>query len=146
MERICYCASEENIEEAEELSAPWGIPIQIGDSDKTKVLEFDRSLTQILQIPTRQYLWLSTANLRVNGALLVTYKDEFKGTVGCWAETHLITNIPHKGNVVNKIMPTPTANRYQKTFRIRPKYIGEYEVRIVDSGGIIATDNFLVKR
>ena len=146
MDRICYCASEEELEEAEELSAPWGIPIQIGDSEKTKVLEFDRSQTQILQIPTRQYLHLSTSNLRVNGTVLVTYKDEFKGAMNCWAEIHLITNVPHKGNIIDKIMPAPSANKYQRSFRIRPKYIGEYEIQIVDNKGVIATDNFLVRR
>ena len=134
------------MEKAEELAEPWGIPIQIGDSEKTSVLEFDRSLTQILQIPPRQYLHLSSANLRVNNALLVLYKDEFKGTEGCWAEIHLMTNVPHTGNVFEKILPTPTANGYTKNFRIRPRYIGDYELRIVDRDGVIATDNFIVRR
>ncbi len=146
MDRICYCPSEEEIKQAEELAEPWGIPIQIGDSEKTSVLEFDRSLTQILQVPTRQYLHLSSANLRVNTALLVNYKDEFNGTKGCWVEIHLMTNVPHKGNVFEKIQATPTANEYTRNFRIRPRYIGDYELRIVDKDGVIATDNFTVRR
>lgn len=146
MDRICYCPSEEEIEKAEELAEPWGIPIQVGDSEKTSVLEFDRSLTQILQVPTRQYLHLSSANLRVNNALLVIYKDEFKGTGNCWAEIQLTSNVPHKGKIIEKYQPTPTANAYTKNFRIRPRYIGDYELRIVDNDGLIATDNFTVRR
>ena len=146
MDRICYCASEEELEKAEEMAEPWGIPIQVGDSDKTKVLEFDRSVTQIIQIPTRQYLWLSSANLRVNNPLLVTYKDEFKGATDIWAETHLLTNIPPRGDVVTQYLPSPTANKYSKSFRIRPEYIGEYELRIHDTDGVIANDRFVVRR
>jgi|TARA_B110001454_G_scaffold205137_1_gene214485 hypothetical protein len=134
------------MERAEELAEPWGIPIQIGDSEQTDLLEFDRDMTQILQIPTKQYLYLERYSLRVNTTLMVTYKDEFRGAENIWVETLLVSNLPHRGEVRERIWPQPGANPYQKSFRFRPKYIGEYEVRVCDSDGPIANDRCKVER
>ena len=146
MERICYCASKEELQAAEELAEPWGIPIQIGDTEQTNLLAFDRATTQILQIPTKQYLHLERYNLRVNTTLIVTYKDEFQGAENTWAEARLISNLPARGEVTERIQAQPGANPYMKAFRFRPKYIGEYEIRVCDSDGTIASDRFKVER
>ena len=48
MERICYCPSEDHLEEAEALAEPWGVHVQTGESQATEPLEFDREVVQIL--------------------------------------------------------------------------------------------------
>jgi len=51
MDRIVYCQSEEQLKEAEKLAAEWSLPIQIGDSEKTKSMEFDRSKPCVVLVP-----------------------------------------------------------------------------------------------
>jgi hypothetical protein len=51
LQRVVYCPTEESLEEAQILAKTGNIPIQIGDSQKTQNLEFDRTSISILLIP-----------------------------------------------------------------------------------------------
>jgi RsiW-degrading membrane proteinase PrsW (M82 family) len=51
LQRVVYCPTEDNLEEAQILAKTGNIPIQIGDSKKTQDLEFDRTSVSILLIP-----------------------------------------------------------------------------------------------
>jgi len=51
MDRVVFCQSEKFIDEAVTLAKEWSLPIQIGDSDRTKDLDFDRTKVKVIQIP-----------------------------------------------------------------------------------------------
>jgi len=51
MDRIVYCPSEKEIDEAMKIAEQWALPIQIGDSEKTKSLEFDRTKSGVVMVP-----------------------------------------------------------------------------------------------
>jgi hypothetical protein len=51
MDRVVYFASNQMLEEAITHATKWGIAIQIGDSERTKHLEFDRSIISVISVP-----------------------------------------------------------------------------------------------
>lgn len=51
MKRVIYCPTSKEVEEANELSLLTRLQIQIGDSEKTKNLSFDREKIQVVEIP-----------------------------------------------------------------------------------------------
>ncbi len=51
MDRIVFCQSEEFINDAVKIAEEWRLPIQVGDSDRTKNLDFDRTQISVIQIP-----------------------------------------------------------------------------------------------
>ena len=51
MDRVVFCPSMEMIEEAESIAKEWSLPIQVGDSDRTTSMEFDRSKVSVLSVP-----------------------------------------------------------------------------------------------
>jgi len=52
MRRIVYCPSELNIAVAEEIAKQSGLSIQVGDSQATETMLFDRTVAQIIDVPT----------------------------------------------------------------------------------------------
>jgi hypothetical protein len=51
MDRVVFCPSMESIEEAELIAKEWSLPIQVGDSERTKGMEFDRNKVSVILIP-----------------------------------------------------------------------------------------------
>lgn len=51
MDRIVYCPSRAEIDEAMKIAEEWALPIQIGDSEKTKSLDFDRTKSGVVMVP-----------------------------------------------------------------------------------------------
>lgn len=51
MERIIYCPSPKLVDEASLISKDTLLPVQVGDSNNTKDLIFDRKKVQVLEVP-----------------------------------------------------------------------------------------------
>jgi hypothetical protein len=51
MDRIVYCPSEAQIDDAIKIAEEWALPIQIGDSQKTESLDFDRGKASVVMVP-----------------------------------------------------------------------------------------------
>jgi hypothetical protein len=51
MDRVVFCPSMESIEEAELIAKEWSLPIQVGDSERTSGMEFDRNKVGVILIP-----------------------------------------------------------------------------------------------
>ena len=56
MNRIVFCPEESKLDEANKLSLLTNLSIQIGDSLKTKNLNFDRSIVSVILVPSQIYL------------------------------------------------------------------------------------------
>jgi hypothetical protein len=51
MDRVVFCPSEDLLEDAIKIANEWAIPIQIGDSERTKELSFDRNKVSVVLVP-----------------------------------------------------------------------------------------------
>jgi hypothetical protein len=137
MERICYCPSEDHLEEAEQLAAPWGVHVQMGESDLTKPFEFDREKAQMLVIPTEQHFKVSSAYLKPYETLACNYLDEFTTVEnvrlaydGPQGTTHMEAQLG--------------GDPHYKGWRIRFPCSGRYHVRVFDDDGEIAVEEISV--
>ena len=133
MERICYCPSEEHLEEAQALAEPWGVHIQTGESQATEPLEFDRELVQILNIPTEQHFAVSSGTLRPYETLACNYVDEFT----------VVTDVllSYDGPTgTTQVAALNTGNPHGKGWRIRFPTSGNFKVRVHDKDGDIAVE------
>ena len=81
MQRVVYCPTEENIEEAQILAKTGNIPIQIGDSKKTQDLEFDRTSVSILLIPAIFNLTFNN-KVKLGVATRISLYDEWNSYTG----------------------------------------------------------------
>ena len=81
MQRVIYCPSEENLEEAQILAKTGNIPIQIGDSQKTQDLEFDRNSVSILLIPAIFSLTFNN-KIKLGVATRISLYDEWNSYTG----------------------------------------------------------------
>jgi hypothetical protein len=84
MDRIVYCQSEEQLKEAEELATEWSLPIQIGDSEKTKSIEFDRSKPCVVVVPVNNGFMMHIPD-EVNHAfpIVFDYLNDFETVENC---------------------------------------------------------------
>jgi len=133
MERLCYSPTEEKLAEAEVLAEQWGIAVQIGDSQRTAGLDFDRDLVQVLQIPTEQHLILTERKVRVNQSVALQYVDEFSNVEGIRLEYTV-------AGVTQEVMPLWRKLPHLREYRIRFPTAGKCDIRIFDKDGTIATD------
>jgi hypothetical protein len=84
MDRIVYCQSEEQLKEAEELAKEWSLPIQIGDSERTKSIEFDRSKPCVVVVPVNNGFMMNMPDI-VNHAfpIVFDYLNDFEIIDNC---------------------------------------------------------------
>ena len=137
MERICYCPSEEHMEEAEELATPWGVHIQLGESDRTEPFEFDRSKTQILNLPTEQHFAISAGRIKPYETIACNYVDEFS----------LVNNVNlvyENDDGFTEVAPMHFGDPHFIGWRFRFPSPGDYKVRIFDEDGDIAFEEVRV--
>jgi hypothetical protein len=137
MERICYNPTKKTLPEAKKLAEPWGIRVQTGNSELTSNLDFDRTKVQILQVPVEQYFKMSDTEISVNNVIRAEYLDEFSDTSS--------VKLEYEGSGIREtVQALPSGNPHYKSFRFRIGYTGEYEIRITDKNGIIATGQLTV--
>ena len=81
MQRVVYCPTEDNLEEAQIIAKSGSMPIQIGDSQKTQNLEFDRTSVSILLIPSIFTLTFKN-KVKVGIATRISLYDEWNSYTG----------------------------------------------------------------
>lgn len=77
MERIIYCPNEEFLEDAQELSRVAQLPIVVGDSENTKLLNFDRSTVCVVKIPRVKEILVWSPRIKQGMHQSVIITDEF---------------------------------------------------------------------
>ncbi len=77
MERVVYSPSVDLLGEAENLAKITLLPILIGESEATKLLNFDRQEVQVLKIPKIYFFGLNTENINKGFHQSVLLIDEF---------------------------------------------------------------------
>lgn len=133
MERVIYVASDEDLTEANDLASNTGLPIQVGDSELTSDLAFDRKTTQILNIPTVQDLIVSRNFFRLGQILRVEYVDEFDSV------ENVRMRLTHYSGVAEEFKSDGYPDGSSAVFKVRPKNIGKYAGEIFDDDGVIGT-------
>jgi hypothetical protein len=77
MDRVVFCPSMENIEEAELIAKEWSLPIQVGDSERTTGMEFDRDKVSVILIPIYSGFLPFPPVIKPNRSMSFNYYDDF---------------------------------------------------------------------
>lgn len=77
MQRMVYCPSDSQIDEAGVLSKKTLLPILIGDNDNSINLKFNRNIVQIISVPDRKTIKLSHEIVEIPFHQNITYCNEF---------------------------------------------------------------------
>lgn len=139
MERVVFCPSNEHLVEAEEMGRLWRVPVQVGDSARTSVLKFDRSIVGVLNIPTVQRFDMEQTVYWVGRPINSTYLDEFKNVIGVRG---LLVGPQGEQDVEQSVF----SGRYRASFKFWIDFPGSYTFKVVDDDGVIATHDFQVVR
>ena len=76
MNRVIYCPDQGSLDKANKISLFTKLPVQIGDSIKTKNLTFDRSVVSIILVPNVIHLDFNQ-NVKKNIATRIQIYDEW---------------------------------------------------------------------
>jgi len=139
MERVVFCPSDEHLAEAEEMGELWRVPVQVGDSARTSVLKFDRSVVGILNIPTVQRFDMERTTYWAGRPITSRYYDEFKNVTGVRG---LLVGAHGERDIEKSVFST----RYTAQFKFWIDFPGDYTFKVVDDDGVIATHDFQVVR
>lgn len=132
MERIVYCPSADQQEEAEAIAVEWNLPIQIGESGATSNLEFDRSVVQVVNIPTIQHLFVSHKIFKAGKTLRVEYIDEFDDV------SNVVLRITLGNGSSEVIKPDSVYDGCNAVFTYRAHAVGKLIGKILDEEGVLA--------
>jgi hypothetical protein len=76
MRRIIFCPNESNIAEAQILAKDNNLPVNIGLFDGIKNLDFDRTKSQVLEVPENNYIFYNK-NAKKHFHQVVSYENDF---------------------------------------------------------------------
>jgi hypothetical protein len=82
MERLIYCPSKDNIDEAEKLASESFLPISVGLSKKLENIDFDTSKVQVLHIPELRNMFFLSNKIKFGFHQVVFYLNDFSNTYG----------------------------------------------------------------
>jgi hypothetical protein len=139
LQRVVYCPSEGSLEEAQTVAKSGNIPIQIGDSQKTQDLEFDRNSVSILLIPNNFSLTFNN-KVKLGVATRISVYDEW----------HSYTNTPVSMVVQSDVVGTTYIEHPLYTeinsavFVVRFKEIGNNTFTIMNNDLVIASEKINV--
>lgn len=77
MYRIVFCPESIEVEKAYDLAKEWGLPIQHGDSDRTKQMEFDRQVVQVLSVAVERGFNADEFEVGINDPMPVKYSNDW---------------------------------------------------------------------
>lgn len=77
MQRLIYCPLNQGTEEADILAQQSGLPILIGDNSYTEQLDFDRNITQVLNIPEYKELRFLYDSINQGYHQVIYYLNEY---------------------------------------------------------------------
>lgn len=132
MERIIYCPSEVNIDEASNLAKNTRLPIQIGESPKTNKIIFDRTKIQVLEIPEIEELF-SFGNIEQNFHQCIIYINE----------NYILKNNT-KLFINEKLIPSIFEERHRIKYIYFCKEIGVYNAKIIHNNTVLKEFDFVV--
>lgn len=77
MYRTVYCPDQSFMNEAITIAKEWGLPIQIGDSERTKEMDFKKTVVQVISVPTDRVFNGFPEIVKTNVLLKVTYINDY---------------------------------------------------------------------
>jgi len=125
MDRVVYTPKGDVNEMALCLSRMWSLPIQEGNSERTKDLKFDRDKTFVLAIPINKQLTFESYLYKVNSNINIHYVNDF---IDCQKLELFIYNKNY-----NKTYAPLYTGKHIVEWKIRVPVSGEFVVQILDN-------------
>ena len=139
MIRTVYCMDESQMPDAEKMATEWQLAVQVGESGRTKELEFDRTKVQILQIPTERWVNVFPKISIIGHCISCDYFDEWRECSGLI----LLIESPTSGYSL-KLKPWMTET-HKATWKFRLTEIGEFYCHVLNGDNKIETQIVNVK-
>lgn len=140
MKRVIYCPDESILGEAVELSKKYRVPIQIGDSERTINLEFDRTKTTPLIIPEFNRIIVSPKFPRKGSLVNIDVLNDF---IGMAEDTNILVSTSD-GSVSAPYFPSQFS-AHSARFKVRFKEDGLYRLSVINKKTVISEISLEVK-
>jgi hypothetical protein len=140
MLRVIYTPDMDAIHEADSMASEYGLPVVVGVSPAIEDLDFDRSKTQLLMIPSEQWFSVSSHIIKIGAPVTATYVDELTPVDGVWLDVSR-----SDGSRFRKHLPDANFSKKDvATFRIVFESSGSFRLSVVDKQGTIAYEDVTV--
>lgn len=126
MYRVVYCPDAAHMEAAEALAKEWGLPIQTGDSERTKGMAFDRTEVRVLMVPTDRGFIEVPQEFPAGALIKLTYLNDY---TDCGTLTAVVASA---GSSVSHNVRTMMLDAHRIMLPIIVSSPGQYELRIMD--------------
>ena len=125
MYRFIFCPSENNVEDAYALAKEWKLPIQHGDSERSKPHDFDRTKISVVTIPTNVGFNREDIKLHIGEPIVIVYADDWNRT-----EKYSFFVRPYgiKTGRDNWNIPIMNLNSHQTQMSVSFAFLGKYEL------------------
>ena len=133
MYRTVYCPYDEPDIEALKLAKTWGLPIQIKESQRTMLLEFDKTKSCVISIPTDRSLTTTKNEYQTDRIIDIKYVNDFRD---CSTYKLIVT-----AGEFSETFSSSFKEKHKIVFKIKLKNPGEYVFEIFDGKEIVDTIN-----
>lgn len=133
MYRTIYCPYDEPDIEALKLAKTWGLPIQIKESQRTMLLEFDKTKSCVISIPTDRSLTTTKNKYQTDRIIDIKYVNDFRD---CSTYKLIVT-----ADEFSETFSSSFKEKHKIVFKIKLKNPGEYVFEIFDGKEIVDTIN-----
>lgn len=131
MYRVVYCPNAERMTSAEELAREWGLPIQTGDSERTKEMAFDRTEVRVLMVPTDRGFIEVPHEFPAGALIKLTYLNDY---TDCGTLAAVVVPV---GSSTQHNVRTMMLDAHRIMLPIIVSSPGQYELRIMDGDAVL---------
>lgn len=137
MYRVIYYPDASFLEEADQLSKIWNLPLQEGDSPRTEDLEFPRDEVCVLSVPTDKEFQITSASFIAGSNVVIKYTNDY---TPC-KHFKLILESENYKTIVSPFF----AEKHVVSFKFRPPIAGKYEALIINHDIMVDKQFFEIK-
>jgi len=139
MDRVVFCPTDGDLEEAEKIAREYMLPIVRKGSPALESLEFDETKVQFLLIPKEQFLRFQSTKVSAGDPIVCKYVDEFSDTDG------IFMDIKQNDSLIRTVSQfLPYSQPHVASFRFVITVPGSYKCEIFDKDGLIAFEQIEV--
>jgi len=146
MYRVVYCPNPSMMDEATKVAVEWSLPVQTGDSERTRQMSFDRSSVRVLMIPTDRGFDNVPERISPKQLVKITYLNDFMDCKKLKVKLQLKDDESRSWDVNSEVLRDAGQPSEVKTFQLDAHRIliplivsspGTYKLMVSDDDGVV---------
>lgn len=146
MYRVVYCPDASMMDEAVAVAKEWSLPVQTGDSERTRQMSFDRSSIKVLMVPTDRGFDEIPERIAPRQFVKITYSNDFVDCKTLRVKLHLKDDESRSWDVGSEVLQAAGGLPDIRTFQLDAHRIliplivssaGVYKLTVNDDNGVV---------